>query len=166
MLRLLGRNFNSCIMRIILIFFLFIALACNRHPGSQQNVHSDHSDTSAIVATGQNQPDSVLQFLITSCVSDILHQGRTLPVLFSASYLGYKQLPTGEKQFLLCGKFQSKVQEHKDIWIPFATIQTSGYEQWIGAQAVNICQDSTIVWDRSNDLSLSLQAQFDSLMKE
>jgi hypothetical protein len=46
---------------------------------------------------------------------------------------------------------------------PFATIKTSGYEQWIGAQAVGFCQRSSVIWDKAGDLSSSLQSRLDSL---
>ena len=77
--------------------------------------------------------------------------------------MGHVMNPKGEKQYLLCGQFVSAVKGSKPEWIPFATIKTSGYEQWIGAQAVGYCQGASVIWDKEADLSSELQKRFDSL---
>jgi hypothetical protein len=71
--------------------------------------------------------------------------------------------PSGEEQYMLCGQFLPAEEEGKAEWTPFATIKTSGYEQWIGAQAVGFCQGSSVIWDKEGDLSSSLQSRLDSL---
>jgi len=71
--------------------------------------------------------------------------------------------PRREKQYMLCGQFLPAQAGGKAGWTPFATIKTSGYEQWTGAQAAGFCQDSSIIWDKVGDLSSSLQSQLDSL---
>jgi hypothetical protein len=49
-------------------------------------------------------------------------------------------------------------------WTPFVTIKTSGYEQYIGAQAeASYCQRSSVIWDKESDLSTVLQSRLDSL---
>lgn len=47
--------------------------------------------------------------------------------------------------------------------MPFATIKTSDYEQWIGAQAAGFCKHSPVIWDEAGDLSPSLQSRLDAL---
>jgi hypothetical protein len=69
---------------------------------------------------------------------------------------------SGEKQYLLCGQFLPAQEGGKAEWVHFATIKTSGYEQWIGAQAVGFCQASSVTWDDAGDLSSLLQSQLDS----
>jgi hypothetical protein len=64
---------------------------------------------------------------------------------------------------MLCGEFLPGQREGKVEWTPFATIKTSGYEQWLGAQAANLCQRSTVIWDSEGDLSSSLQTRLDSM---
>jgi hypothetical protein len=64
---------------------------------------------------------------------------------------------------MLCSQFLPAQEEGKAEWTPFATIKTSGYEQWLGAQAVRFCQDASVIWDTVNDLSSSLQGCLDSL---
>jgi len=69
----------------------------------------------------------------------------------------------GEEQYLLCGLFLPAPESGNAEWMPFATIKTSGYEQWIGVQAAGWCQRSSVVWDDEGDLSCSLQSRLDSL---
>ncbi len=64
---------------------------------------------------------------------------------------------------MLCGQFLPAQEAGKAEWTPFATIKTSGYEQWIGAQAAGFCQNSSVIWDKVDDLSSSLQSRLDSL---
>ena len=68
----------------------------------------------------------------------------------------------GEEQYLLCGLFLPAPESGNAEWMPFATIKTSGYEQWIGAQAVSYCQGSSVVWEEG-DLSSSLESRLASL---
>jgi hypothetical protein len=71
--------------------------------------------------------------------------------------------PGGEAQYLLCGYFLPAQESGKAEWTPFATIKTSGYEQWLGAQAAGYCRASSVIWDTVGDLSSSLQSRLDSL---
>lgn len=64
---------------------------------------------------------------------------------------------------MLCGQFLGARDGGSVVWTPFATIKTSGYEQWIGGQATRFCQDSSVTWDTVGDLSSSLKSGLDSL---
>jgi hypothetical protein len=77
--------------------------------------------------------------------------------------VGHVMSPTGEEQYRLCGQFLPAQQGGKAEWTPFATIKTSGYEQYIGAQAAGFCNDASVIWDKEGDLSSSLQSRLDSL---
>jgi hypothetical protein len=68
----------------------------------------------------------------------------------------------GEKQYMLCGQFLPAPTKDKADWMPFVTIKTSGYEQWLGDQAASFRKRPSIIWDKG-DLSSSLQSRFDSL---
>lgn len=63
---------------------------------------------------------------------------------------------------MLCGEFLPAQRDVKVEWTPFATIKTSGYEQYLGAQAASLCQRSTVIWDSKGDLSSSFQIRLDS----
>jgi hypothetical protein len=64
---------------------------------------------------------------------------------------------------MLCGQFLPAQDGGKTEWTPFATIKTSGHEQWNGAQAAGFCQTPSVIWDMVGDLSSSLQSRLDSL---
>lgn len=64
---------------------------------------------------------------------------------------------------MLCGQFLPAREGGTAEWTPFATIKTSPYEQWIGAQAAGSCQSSSVIWDEEGDLSSPLQSRLDSL---
>ncbi len=64
---------------------------------------------------------------------------------------------------VLCGQFLPAQEGGEAKWTTFATIKTSGYEQWIGAQATDFCQGASVIWDKEGDLSSSLQSRLDSL---
>ena len=64
---------------------------------------------------------------------------------------------------MLCGQFLATQATGSAEWTPFVTIQTSGYEQYIGAQAGSYCQRPSVVWDTEGDLATTLQSRLDSL---
>ena len=64
---------------------------------------------------------------------------------------------------MICGQFLEQDKQNKDEWTSFATIKTSGYEQWIGNQSLAFCQDSRLVSYKINDLSSALKSRVDSL---
>jgi len=64
---------------------------------------------------------------------------------------------------MLCGQFLPAQEGGKAEWTPFATIKTSGYEQWIGAQAAAFCQRPSVMWDKVGDLPSLLQSRLASL---
>ena len=120
------------------------------------------SATQAPAPASQNtSTDSVVQFLLTAAAKDFHAHG---PLgRFRDVRIGHVMTPTGQPQYLLCGQILPVDAGGKAEWTPFATIKTSGYEQWIGTQAANFCQRSSMVWDNVGDLSSSLQSRLDSL---
>ena len=107
--------------------------------------------------------DSAVQFLLTAAATDFHTHRPPDPVRFRDVRIGHVMTPGGEEQHMLCGQFLPAQEGGKAEWTPFATIKTSGYEQWIGAQAAGFCQGSSVIWDKVGDLSVSLQSRLDSL---
>ena len=107
--------------------------------------------------------DSVVQFLLTSAATDFHTHGPSRPLRFRDVRLGSLAAASGTKQYLLCGEALLREEGGKEVWIPFATIKTSGYEQWIGNQATAFCQGSSVVWEEAGDLSALLESRLDSL---
>ncbi len=70
--------------------------------------------------------------------------------------------PDGAARYLLCGEVLPAQEGGKAEWVRFATIKTSGYEQWIGGSAAGYCQGTAVIWDDAGDLTSSLQRRFES----
>jgi hypothetical protein len=112
---------------------------------------------------GQLQPASPGQLLLAEAASDF-HSHRPPSVAHVRNVrIGHVTTADGAKQYMLRGEFLPAQREGKVEWTPFATIKTSGYEQWLGAQAANLCQRSTVIWDSERDLSSSFQTRLDSM---
>lgn len=105
----------------------------------------------------------VVQFLLTSAATDFHTHRPKDSVRFRDVRVGYVMTRGGEKQYRLCGQFLPAVAAGKAEWTPFATIKTSGYEQYVGALAASFRQDQSVTWDDVDDLSSSLQSRIDSL---
>jgi hypothetical protein len=107
--------------------------------------------------------DSIVQFLITSAANDFHAHGPAGPLRFRKVRLGHILTPEGANQYRMFGQFLQTEKSAKSLWTGFATIKTSGYEQWIGSQASSFTQDPSFRWDKTGDLSKRLQSLYDSL---
>jgi hypothetical protein len=107
---------------------------------------------------------AVVQFLLTSAATDFHTHRPPDPVRFRDVRIGHVKTPSGEAQYMLCGQFLPAQGAGNAEWAPFVTIKTSGYEQYIGAQAeASYCQRPSVVWDTEGDLATLLQSRLDSL---
>jgi hypothetical protein len=107
--------------------------------------------------------DSVIQFLLAAAATDFLTHRSPSPVRFRKVRLAHTRKASGEVQYMLCGQFLPAHDDRTAEWTPFATIKTSGYEQYLGSQATSLCHSSEVEWDRVEDLSALLQSRVDSL---
>ena len=150
-------------MRYLAFLFAMVVLAaCNTAPVTR-NESETVSHTQVRASQLQEVPiDSVVQFLLSAAARDF-HTHGPLVVRFRDVRIGHIETPGGEDLYMLCGQFLPAQEGGKAEWTPFTTIKTSGYEQWIGGQAVGFCQDSSVIWDKNGDLSSSLQSRLDSL---
>jgi hypothetical protein len=105
----------------------------------------------------------IVEFLISSAATDFLTHRPPDPSRFRDVRLGHVITASGEKQYLLCGQFLAAQEGGTSEWTSFATIKTSPYEQWIGAQADAWCQRSSVRWEKAGDLSSALQSRLDSI---
>ena len=135
-----------------ILFAALLLAACSTAPVT----HSESEVPNASI-------DSVVQFLIASAATDFHTHRPPDPDRFRDVRVGHVVTPSGERQYMLCGEFLPAQEAGKAEWMPFATIKTSGYEQWVGAQAVGVCQRSSIVWAKVGDLSSVLQSKLNSL---
>lgn len=81
--------------------------------------------TACSTAPDTRSPADVVEFLLTSAATDLHTHGQSGPLRFRDVRIGHV-----DDHYMLCGQFQRGTGE----WIPFVTIKTSGYEQWIGAR--------------------------------
>ena len=142
----------------VILATLFLA-ACGTGPVTR-NESPAASPTQAPAPEPQKaSTDQVEQFLVTSAATDFHTHGPSGPLRFHNVRIGHLKASDGKEQYMLCGEFHPA---GKAEWTPFVTIKTSGYEQWMGAQATGFCQRPSVSWDKG-DLSSSLQSKLDSL---
>jgi len=140
-------------MRFLIAFLVFAA--CCTTPVSP-------SQTQA-ASPGDPSTDSPMEFLLRSAASDFHAHHPPVVERFRHVRFGHVTIPAGAKQYQLCGEFLPQQREGKAEWTSFATIKTSGFEQYLGSQAASWCQRSRFVRDGSEDLSSTLQNRLDSM---
>ena len=67
--------------------------------------------------------------------------------------------------YTLCGEFLAPAEGGKAKWTSFATVKTSGYEQYLGS-STTYCTNPKIIWHNTGDLSATLQKHLDALKKK
>jgi hypothetical protein len=150
-------------MRYFIILFAALVLsACGTVPTTGIGSPATSPTQAAAPDRQTNSIAPVMQYLLTSAAADFQKHGPSGPLNFRDVRMGHIVQPDGEKRYLLCGQFQSTQQGSKAEWTPFATIKTTGYEQFIGGQGDEYCHRSSFMLDTENDLSSSLQSQLDS----
>lgn len=137
--------FKNTLKTFAFILFMSAIICCN------SNNKSETEDSSTAISENDGIPDTVVQFLITSASNDFRNHQPPTAIDFRNVKIGYVKSPNNEKTFVLCGEFLS--QENKE-WTEFATIKTSGYEQYLGK--TQYCQDATMVLSDEN-LSVELK---------
>lgn len=143
-------------MRYLTILFAVLILSsCSTAPVIIKD--STSSGAKQISASELKEAEPFIQFLLDAAAADF-HKHGPKPVRFRDVYFGYAA--TGEKLYRICGQFQTS--ENED-WVAFATVKTSGYEQWIGGQSGGFSQDPVAVWDKAQDLSSTLMSKLDAL---
>jgi len=105
--------------------------------------------------------EPIQKFLLSSAASDFHDHGPNGPLQFRNLRVGHITGSDGKESYRLCGELL-RVSDGNNEWVPFVTIKTSGYEQYLGGGATTYCPPS-IVWDTEGDLSSALHSQLDSL---
>lgn len=105
-------------------------------------------------------PDSITTFLLDAAATDFHMSQISKPLEFRNVRAGYQVISGNDLQYVLCGEL---MEQQKEEWMPFATIKTEPYEQWLGRQALSICEDPAIIFENENDLSKKLKDRLDAL---
>jgi hypothetical protein len=146
---------------IVTLLVTLVFAACSRAPASH---NQSQAESAGLAPDAQKaSTDSPVEFLLTASASDFHAHRRAFSTRFRGVRFGRFMTPAGAQQYMLCGEFLPQQEPDKAEWSPFATIRTSGYEQYVGAQAASFCQRPQVVWDKDEDLSSTLQNRFDSL---
>ena len=103
--------------------------------------------------------ETVKEFLLTSAATDFHEHQPPYPAKFRKVKIGHIGDTTKSGAWRLCGEFLPSEDGDKAEWIGFATIKTSGYEQYIGS-ATTYCTHKDIIWDNTN-LSTPLKKKLD-----
>lgn len=138
-------------MRYLAALLPTFLIACGAAPDTRGQPRPQHTTS-----------DAPVEFLLTSSATDFHTHRLPYPVRFRDVRIGYVMTPDGAREYRLCGAFLSAGEGRDPEWTPFVTVKTSGYEQWLGAQAVGFCERSSSVWIEG-DWSSSLQSRLDSL---
>lgn len=144
---------------LLFAFFLgitsFLFASCNTETTlTNKNASPDSSEATA---TNHTELDSTVFYLLEASAADFIAHQSPLPTTFR--HVTVKDLPekNGDHHYMLCGEFLSATEGESNKWVTFATIKTSGYEQWIGGQSVGYCTEATAVKYPVTDLSDELQ---------
>lgn len=156
-------NSGRTMRRLAVPFATLLLAACSTAPATRSESQAPSSTQVLPPKLQKASLDSVVQFLLTAAATDFRAHRPPDPGRFRDVRIGHAMTPSGEAQYMLCGEFLPIQEGAKAEWTPFATIKTSGYEQWIGAQAAAFCRGPSVIWDEGRDLSSSLQSRFDSL---
>lgn len=151
-------------MKLLAVLIATVTLAaCGSAPIARDTSISASTPKNSAPAQSIAAADSPEEFLLASAATDFhIHRPPT-PSRFRHVRLGHRVQSDGARQYLLCGEFLPMQSDGKAEWTHFATIRTSGYEQWMGDQAAGLCQQATIQWGVDGDLSSSLQRRLDAL---
>ena len=145
------------------LFGTLVLAACSTAPVTRRESQTVSPTQVPVPEPQKASIDPVTQSLLTAAATDFHTHVRSDSVRFRDVRIGHVLTPSGAEQYMLCGQFLPAQEGGKAEWAPFATIKTSGYEQWNGAQAAGFCRRSSVIWDKEGDLSSSLQSRLDSL---
>jgi len=147
-----------------LLTALIVALVL---PGCRQAPHLNGQSSAVASVTervsARPQLDSLVEFLLAAAAADFHAHPSPAPARFRGVRVGHLSGAGGAPRYMLCGEFLAAPVGGRPDWTPFATIKTSGYEQYLGAQAAAFCQGSPVVWDTVGELSSALWTRLASL---
>lgn len=115
--------------------------------------NSGHSVSHA----AKTAPPMTTEALLATSVSDFQAHQPPSPVDFRNVYAGYVVKDDGTKLHVLCGEFLPAEGGDEAEWAYFATLQTSHYEQWLGANAASTCNPSSANLQKDKDLSAEMK---------
>jgi len=105
-----------------------------------------------------SEPDSsAVELLLSAAALDFTLPGSPHPVGIRQARVGRMPDGSGNLTYFLCGKFLPSDKQGMKEWVPFATIKTSDYEQWLGGHANSYCSQKQIKWYKVDQSSALLK---------
>lgn len=145
------------------LFGSLLLLTCSTNPAGGNRSPAAVRDRGHLSVRQEAPIDPPVQLLLAAAAADFHEHPPPHLAGFRDVRIGHVMTAEGEPQYLLCGYFLVTGKQDQPEWTAFATIKTSGYEQWLGNQAASLCRRPSISWDEGGDLSSSLQRQLESL---
>lgn len=149
----------------LILVAAFAFAACGTAPA--KNANTQPANTASATTSEQKKSPvdpTIVEFLLTSAVTDFQQHPPGDLAHFRNVRIGHVPATTdGKPQYRMCGEYSLVGHETEGEWTGFATLKTSGYEQYIGSLPLSYCEDKSLVWDDGPDLSAQLQSRFDSL---
>src|SRR5262245_40206903 len=116
---------------LVASFATFVFVACSTTPANRSQSQAA-SPGQVLASEGQKAPlDPAVQFLLDAAATDFHTHRPSHSTRFRQVRSGQLKSPDGEKKHMLCGEFLPAQEKGKAEWMPFVTIKTSGYEQWL-----------------------------------
>jgi hypothetical protein len=105
--------------------------------------------------------ETVKEYLLNSAAKDFHDHQPPSPLRFRKVRIGHVGDRSKSGSYRMCGEFLAAEGSGKPKWVPFVTIKTSGYEQYLGR--THYCSDKAVVWDTKGDLASILMSKWDAL---
>lgn len=144
---------------LAVIFLAFVLTACSKAPTKTSEMPTAGQPPADAAQQQTSSIEPIVQFLLASAASDFHDHGPKGQLRFQNVRVGHTS--DADTRYVMCGQFQRVEEGDKAEWMGFATIKTSGYEQYIGKGSTSYCQNVT--WDTQGDFSSELHNKLDSL---
>lgn len=131
-----------------------LLFACDPEKGPSQAAQG----TTAADPDAPHELTASLGYLISSAAEDFrTHSPGRVEV--RTVRFGLRDTTGGRESYVLCGEFRRPSDGDSAPWTPFATVETSKYELWLGE--TTFCQTLSGAWNTSDSLTRRLQSALD-----
>jgi hypothetical protein len=155
------RFFNRAkLLQLFAVVSFTIAFMSCESKANKQEKAAENFKTAISTEVPVPIPDSITSFLLNYAATDFHASQMSKPLEFRNVRAGYQVISGNDLQYVLCGEF---MELQKEEWMPFATIKTGPYEQWLGRQALSICEDPAMTFENEMDLSKKLKERLNAL---
>jgi len=136
-----------------LLAFIAVALfgACRAETRAS---HGVSSTPPAADPVAPHELEASLAYLTSSAGNDFLANSPGRIEVRNVRF-GLRDTTGGRQSYVLCGDFRRRADGDTAQWVPFATVETSKYEQWLGE--TRFCQTLSGAWNTADSLTTRLQ---------